>query len=132
MYDSTFTPPPLIPPVTQKHSRIGIASFVIGIVAVLILCLAFLLAFGYVFSMASQNPSFQVDQSSPTVLVLGVLMFLSPILSLVGVGLGIGAAVQKNDRKLFGIIGLVLNLLIILAFCVLVVVGLSGQFGNLG
>ncbi len=127
MYDPTLTPPPLIPSVTQKHSRIGIASFVIGIVAVLILCLAFLLAFGYGFSMASQNPSFQVDQSSPTVLALGVLICISPILSLVGLGLGIGAAMQKNDRKLFGIIGLVLNLLIILVFCVLVVVAMSGQ-----
>ena len=127
MYDPTLTPPLLIPSVTQKHSRIGIASFVIGIVAVLILCLAFLLAFGYGFSMASQNPSFQVDQSSPTVLALGVLICISPILSLVGLGLGIGAAMQKNDRKLFGIIGLVLNLLIILVFCVLVVVAMSGQ-----
>jgi hypothetical protein len=131
MYDPTITPPPLIPPVTQKHSRIGIASFVIGIVAVLILCLAFLLAFGYGFSMVSQNPTFQVDQSSPTVLALGVLMCISPILSLVGLGLGIGAVVQKNYKKLFGIIGLVLNLLIILFFFVLFVIGMSGQFGSL-
>lgn len=116
MYDSTLTPPPLIPRNTRKHSRIGIASFVIGIVAVLIFCLAF-----------------QIDVSSLTVLALGILRWISsPILSLVGVGLGFGAVVQKNDKKLFGIIGLVINLLIILVFCVLVVIGMAGQSGSLG
>ncbi len=132
MYDSTLTPSPLIPPNAQKHSKIGIASFVIGIAAVLILCLAILLAFGYGFTMAIQDPYFQVDQSSPIILALGLLMCISPILSLVGLGLGIGAAVQKNEKKIFGIIGLVLNLLVILVYCVLAVVGLSGQFGSVG
>jgi len=131
MYDSTFTPPPLITPGTQKHSKIGIASFVIGIVAMLIFCLVILLAFGYGFTMAMQNPYFQVDQSSPTILTLGLLMCVSPILSLVGVGLGIGAMAQKNEKKLFGIIGLVLNLLVILVFCGLFVYGI-GQSGGLG
>lgn len=132
MYDSALTPPPLIPPDTRKHSRIGIASSVIGIVAALIFCLAFILAFGYGFSMVAQNPSFQVDQSSPTVLSLGLVMCISPLLSLIGVGLGIGGVVQKNDKKIFGIIGLVLNLLIILVFCVLAVIGMTGQSDSLG
>jgi len=131
MYDSTFTPPQLITPGTQKHSKIGIASFVIGIVATLIFCLVILLAFGYGFTMAMQNPYFQVNQSSPTILALGLLMCVSPILSLVGVGLGIGAMAQKNEKKLFGIIGLVLNLLVILVFCGLFVYGI-GQSGGLG
>ncbi len=132
MYDSSFAPPPLIPPDTRKHSKIGIASFVISLVAALIFCLAFLLAFGYGFSMAAQNPSFQVDQGSPFILTLGLLMCASPFLSMVGLGLGIGAVVQKADKKLFGIIGLAGNLLIILAFCVLAAIGLATQSGSLG
>ncbi len=132
MYDSSFPPPPQIPPDTRVHSKVGIASFGIGIVAVLIFCLAFLLAFGYGFFMIAQNPTFQVDQNSSTILALGLLICISPLLSLIGVGLGIGAVLQKNDKKLFGIIGLVLNLLIILVFCVLAVIGFAGQSGSLG
>ncbi|HEX7542155.1 MAG TPA: hypothetical protein VF352_08495 [Anaerolineales bacterium] len=63
IYDSTVAPPPLMPP--EKHSRIGIASFGIGILAVLMICLAILLAFGYGFPMAATTSNFQVDQSSP-------------------------------------------------------------------
>jgi hypothetical protein len=59
-------------------------------------------------------------------------MCISPILSLVCVGLGISAVVQKSDKKVFGTIDLGLNLLIILIFCVLAVIGVPGQSGSLG
>jgi hypothetical protein len=132
MYDSASSLPPLIPPETRKHSRIGITSFGIGIVAVLIFCLAILLAFVYVGSAEAQNLSFQVDQGSPAILALGLLLLISPILSLVGSGLGFVALLQKNDRRLFGIIGFVLNLLIVLVFCILFAIGIVGQSGSLG
>lgn len=127
MVESTFLPPPpLIPPDTRKHSIVGIASFAIGIVAVMIFCLALLFAFGYGIFIVAQNPASRVDQSSSTILVLGLFLFISPLLSLVGVGMAIGAIVPKTDKKLFGILGLVLNLLIILVFCALVVIGVTG------
>lgn len=132
MSDTTFAPPPIIPPDTRKHSRIGLASFVISIVAAMIFCLAFLLAFGYGFSMAAQDPSYEFDQGSPFILTLGLLMCISPFISMVGLGLGIGAMVQKTDKKLFGIIGLVVNLVVILTFCILASIGLLMQSGNLG
>ena len=129
MYDSSFAPPPLIPSPAQKHSKIGIASFVVGILAALVFCLVILLAFGFDFLMAAQNPTFQINQNSPTVLSLGLVMCLSPVLSLVGVGLGIAAVLQKNVKKLFGILGLVLNLMTILTFCILVGIGFVAQSG---
>jgi hypothetical protein len=132
MYDSSFAPPPLTAPDTRKHSRIGILSFVIGILAALVICLTILLLFGYGFSMALQSPNSPVDQGSPAFLALVFLIFASPVLSLVGVGVGIGAVMEKSEKKLFGILGLVLNLLIVSAFCLLMVIGISGQSGGLG
>jgi hypothetical protein len=132
MIDSPFIPAPITPSDTKKHSRIGIASFVIGIVSMLIFCLAILLAFGYGITIASLNPSIQSLQSSPTILVLGLVLFLSPILGLVGVVLGFVAVFQKNNKKLFAVLGLVFNFLIILVFCVLLVFGLAGQSGAFG
>jgi hypothetical protein len=130
MIDSTFIPPPPVPADARKQSKIGIASFVIGIVAMLIFCVALLLAFGYGFMGAAQTPGFTIDSSSPIILGLGLVMCISPLLSLVGLGLGIAALVQKNDKKLFAGLGLALNLLIVLIYCLLAVVGLMGQFGS--
>lgn len=132
MVDSSFIPATNIPSNAQKHSRIGIASFVVGIVSMLIFCLAILLAFGYGFSMTAQNPSFQVSRSSPIILALSLMMLISPVLSLVGAVLGSVAVFQQNLKKLFAILGLVFNMLVILAFCVLLVIGLAGQSGSLG
>jgi hypothetical protein len=132
MVDPFFTPAPVTPSGMQKHSRIGIASFVIGLVSMFIFCLAIVLAFGYGLSITATNPSFQVEQSNPTVLGLGLLLFSSPILSLVGAVLGFVAVFQKDKKKLFSVLGIVLNLLIMLAFCALLVIGLVGQSGALG
>jgi hypothetical protein len=134
MYDSTATPAPLIPAETKKQSKIGIASFVIGILAMLIFCIALVLTIIYAIPIASQitsTTSYQIDQSSPTVISLGILMLISPLLSLVGAALGIGALVQKNQKKTLGVIGLVLNLLIILVFCVMFILGVAVQSGSL-
>ncbi|MGA2504591.1 MAG: hypothetical protein ABSG01_10925 [Anaerolineales bacterium] len=132
MVDPFFTPAAATPSDSQKHSRIGIASFVIGLVSMFIFCLAIVLAFGYGLSITATNPSFQVEQSNPTVLGLGLLLFSSPILSLVGAVLGFVAVFQKDKKKLFSVLGIVLNLLIMLTFCALLVIGLVGQSGALG
>ena len=58
MFDPTFIPPS--PPASAqfgKHSRINIASFVIGILVLLIFCVTFIVAFGDELTMAFQNPS---------------------------------------------------------------------------
>ena len=132
MIDSPIIPAPIPLSEMQKQSKIGIASFVIGIVSMLIFCLAIVLAFGYGITIGGTNPSIQSLQSSPTILALGLLLFLSPILGLVGVVLGFVAVFQKNHKRLLAVLGLVFNLLIILAFCVLLVFGLVGQTGTFG
>jgi hypothetical protein len=65
MVDPSFPPAPTFPSNDRKHSRIGIASFVIGIVSMLVFCLVIALAFGYGISNAAANSSFQVDRLEP-------------------------------------------------------------------
>jgi uncharacterized membrane protein len=132
MVDPSFMPTPLTPSDTKTHSRLAIASFVIGLVSMFIFCLAIVLAFGYGASIASTNPTIQNLQTSPTVLAFGLMMLVSPFFGLVGAVLGFVAVFQKDKKKLFGILGIVLNLLIVLAFCSLLVIGLAGQSGALG
>lgn len=140
MYDNTLlaSPPPPLPPETpiaQKESRLGIAAFVLGVAALLFFCAGFLISFGYGFSLAAQNPyadpSSLLDQSSPLVILASGLICCSPVLSLLGVGLGVAAVVQKTDKKTLGIIGLVINGLIVLSVYCLFVLGLIGQAGIL-
>jgi hypothetical protein len=140
MYDNTLlaspppVPEPVEPPVVQKQSKLGIAAFIIGLAALLFSCIGFVISFGYGFSLAANNPYYNpsmIDQSSPAIMIASVLFCCSPILSLVGIGLGIAAVVQKTDKKTFGIVGLVINGLIILSICVLFIIGLIAQAGAL-
>ncbi|GEM_PF-1262671 len=140
MYDNTMlaSPPPVpepdAPPVVQKQSKLGIAAFVFALLALLMFCIGFVISFGYGFSLAANNPYYNpsmIDQSSPVILIASGLFCCSPILSLVGVGLGIASVVQKTDKKTLGIISLVINGLIILSVCVLFVIGLAAQTGAL-
>jgi succinate dehydrogenase hydrophobic anchor subunit len=125
MNKPTIAPSPLMPPTAQKHSKLGIASFIIGIGAVLIICLTFVLIVVTSPYMVTSYSTLPADYIVPTVLKIIFLLFISLILSLIGLGLGIAAVVQKQKKKLFGIIGLMINLLFLLVFLGMVVVANS-------
>ncbi len=117
MYDSSF-PPPIVPPpapVERKYSPIGIASFVIGIVSLLSVCGFFAL------SLLMQD-SASTDSLNT---LIGFLVICTIVISVVGVGLGIGGIVQKAQSKVFAIIGLALNALVLLGLCLLMVIGFA-------
>lgn len=128
MYDSSLPPVPS-PIENQKQSKIGIASFVIGVLALIILCIGFLIAIGYGVSIGLENPYptdpySLVDSSETMILIASGFIYCSPVLSLVGLGLGIAAVLQKKDKKTWGIAGLVINALILLSVCGLFLIGL--------
>lgn len=138
MYDNTLLAVPPPPPVEQspihKQSKLGIASFVISLVSLLLVCIGFIIAFSYGISLAANNPLTNpgmIDQSSPAILIASVLMCCSPGLSMLGMGLGIAAIVQKTEKKTLGIIGLVINGLILISVCLLFGIGLLAQSGTL-
>jgi len=54
---------------------------------------------------------------------LGTFLMLSSLASLVGVGLGVAGLKQINRKKVFSILGLVFNLMIIAGMIMLIVIG---------
>lgn len=84
----------------QKHSGAGIASCILGIVAV-----GFLL-FGVLLFFILENPRYGGFESHPLgFVVLGCVLFAYPAFALLAVALGIAGLLQKNRKKLFAILG---------------------------
>jgi hypothetical protein len=133
-----FSLPPVpveLPASGQRQSRIGIAAFVLACASSLFFCVGLLISMGYGVSiamnnpLAAQDPYAAINQSDPVFLIATLLMCCAPFLSLIGLGLGIPAVIQKTDKRLFGVIGLVLNGLIVLSYCALTAIGLFARAG---
>lgn len=117
MYDNTLPPPPE----TINHSRLGIASFIISIVAALIICGDIVLVFGISGGLSVSQSYAGVDSA---------LTCASALVALVGLGLGIAAVAQRNAKKVFGILGLVFNALIVLGICALMGINILSAAGS--
>jgi hypothetical protein len=116
--------PPLHPPGSAapalKHSWLGIASFVISILG----GLAMLLLVGVAGYLQMSTPG-GMDEKSTTAIVVGLLLFAVMGAHLVGAGLAIAGLTQKDRRKVFAVLGLVFNVLVILCTLGLMVIGNS-------
>lgn len=138
MYEPIASPPVVPQPsvTSEKHSGIGIASFIVSILGLLIFCVAMLISVGYGVSLAGsnpnagQNPYGSIDLGAPAMMVAIILSWCGPILNLVGIGLGIAAVLQKNDKKTFGIVGLVISGLVVISFCLMTILGSIGQLSS--
>ncbi len=128
MYDSNLSyspPPPTEPPVEpvpEKHSTLGILSFVLAILSMLIICFDLVLVF-------SLSGGLTVNQSYGWIDT--VLSCLGGITALVALGLGIGAVTQKNTKKIFGILGIVFSALFLLGYCAIIGVNLVNVMANM-
>ena len=102
----------------DKHSGVGIASFVLsllcGVGEVVLVVIA--------VAMEANTPGV-FDQESPEAAVLGLLVLLGLVLALAGVGLGVGGLLQPRRKRVFAVLGLVFNGLIVLLLAVLFVLG---------
>jgi hypothetical protein len=110
--DTKFPPyPPFLPESgRRRHSPLGIASFILSFLTVLLMCILYL--FLHYFGGNSNMIS------SHSISVIGwVLAGGIGISNLAGISLGIAAVAQKTQRKILGIFGLVFNLLIPLGLC---------------
>ena len=114
MYDSSFPPPmvPPPPPEMPRHSKLGIISFVLSIISVFLVCL--FLVFAY---MLGNN---NLATNNSTTVIGWVFICLIGLSNLIGIGLGIAALTQKVQSKIFGILGLVFNALILIGFCIFI------------
>lgn len=102
----------------SKHSGVGIASFVISIIAGIIIWGCIIIG-GYLEATTIGG----LPEESGTIVVIGLLVILGLFLCLIGTGLGIYGVIQKNRRRIFSVIALVLNVTMILLTIFLILLG---------
>src|SRR5262245_48929619 len=100
------------------HSGPGIASFIVGVAAGLF---EFLLIGGVALAFA--NAQEDLDERSPAAILVGLALFGGVMMALLGVALGIAGLCQSYRNKLFAVLGLVVNLLVVLGLGLLMVIG---------
>ncbi|WP_340016427.1 hypothetical protein [Paenibacillus sp. FSL K6-1318] len=110
-----------------KHSGPGIASFVIGLVAVVGYILIFFIAAMALNDSIEVLTPLQAEELAlhPAVILASLSTLVCLILNLAGGILGIIGLILKNRKKVFAIIGTLLNGIIILAFIGLILAGMS-------
>ncbi|RIX52413.1 hypothetical protein D3P08_13125 [Paenibacillus nanensis] len=115
-----------------KHSGLGIASFVLAIVSILALIIGIIMSVAAAANYMNVSPS-DIEseilagsgEEFAAFVGAGLLMMLSIGLSIIGLVLGIIGLVIKNRKKIFGIIGVILNALLILGLVLLMALGLA-------
>ena len=107
------TTPPSLP-----HSGMGIASFIIGLVA----SLGLLVTFGVAGVADSTQPG-GLDEASVMAGVLGLLMVLFALAQLVALGLGIAGLVQAGRNKILSVLGTVFASTALLGSLMLMLLG---------
>jgi len=123
-----FGEAPPAPPASQ--SGLGIASFVIALVSIVVMIIGFVSAVASIGEFIQPDGSIDPESIDPMELgasmMVGVLAVLGSLaISFVGLILGIVGLVAKYKRKVFGIIGVVLNGLILVGFLGLFLLGLA-------
>lgn len=100
---------PVVFGVRRRQAGLGIASFALaifsGVTAFVVVVIAGVLE--------ASTPG-GMDEQSPQAIIVGLGIFGVFGLNLLGVGLGIGGLVQPDRLRTFGVLGLVLNILVIL------------------
>jgi hypothetical protein len=108
-------PPPIVNTAPVGHSGVGIASFVIA-------CVAFITSMITTMSCAANLDADLDVNSIPE--IIGLLFMFCIGLMLIGVSLGIIGVVQSKRKKLFAILGLIFNSIMVLPIIVLIILGL--------
>lgn len=113
----------------QKQSTLGIASTGLSVLTGIAYCLVWVAMFAMVGN-ALQNfqPGSNPDtlnrelqdlaaRIGPMAFITGICVLGSPVLGLVGLGLGIGGAMQQNRQKVFAVTGIVFSALLLCVSC---------------
>jgi len=103
--------------VVVKHGGLGIASFVISVVVLILVFVLFAIA----GIMKPSNP----QTMSAINTIIGLVFILLLFMGLIGIGLGVAGAVQKKSKKVFPVLGIVIGTGTLVLSLILVVIGIQ-------
>ncbi|NBD26121.1 hypothetical protein [Paenibacillus glycinis] len=132
--DASFPTPDDPPKKTQ--SKLGIASFVIGLVGLVVAVVAIIVTTSFIMDQIGNEGNYETFLSElengngdlgdlMPIVTAGLLMLLSSACCLVGLILGIVGACAKGKHKAFPVIGIVVNALLPVGFIALFMLGLA-------
>ena len=101
-----------------RHSGLGIASFMISMVIIGFFLFLFFLA--VIFAVAAPDLA---DTNPIYVRILGAFLMIASLANLAGLVLGIAGMRQIDRKKVYPILGLVFNLMIIAGMIMLMIIG---------
>jgi hypothetical protein len=104
----------------QKHSGLGIASFITSIVSGIIIFLLIVIA----GVMETSTPG-GMDEESAGAMMVGLFLFAFLGAALVALGLGIGGLIQKERKKIFAMLGAVFAAATIVGTIFIMMLGLA-------
>lgn len=113
LFDDDYEPP------EAKHSGFGIASFAIAIAAAL---LEFVLVATAGVLEASTKGG--IDENSPLAILLGLAVIGGLLVALVGIGLGIAGLCQSRRKRVFAVLGMIMNPVVLFGVLGVMVLGL--------
>ena len=93
----------------QRHSGLGVASFVIAIVGFV----AVLILFGYA-GYVEVTTEGGMDEDSAVAFVIGFCFLATGVAILVGLVLGLTGLFQKKRKRIFAALGLGINVIVLL------------------
>ena len=104
----------------EKHSGLGVASFVISAVAGLAMFVLLLIA-----SVLQATTPGGIDKRSAGNILLGFSMLALVGVDVIAIGLGIAGILQRERKKLFAILGTIFAFATVACTMFLVVIGLA-------
>jgi hypothetical protein len=104
------------------HSGLGVTSFILSLLSGLFLVIMVVLA----TALTARNGA-ELDEESPEAILIGGAILLSMLVALVGAILGGVALGQRDRKKVFAILGLCFNLLVLIGTLGIIVLGLAAS-----
>ncbi|HZO46235.1 MAG TPA: hypothetical protein VFB68_10105 [Xanthobacteraceae bacterium] len=101
---------------TRTHKGTGIASFIIGVTCIITIMVLIGIA-GVMTNTGRATPELNM--------IIGLGMITACFVDLIGIGLGIFAAADRSSKKVYPVLGLILNLVVVALFVALLIIGLS-------
>ncbi len=106
-------------PRQPRHSGVGVASFVLAIVAAVVLMIDIVV----IVSMQFHNPR----RGRESEMIVGLVILACVVLQLLALGLGIGGLLQRDRKKVFAILGVCFSAVPLLGEACLMLIGLAAR-----